>query len=248
MYLYLHLHFASKYRDNKLNRKIMELKGKTILITGGSAGIGLEAAKQFIAEGARVIITGRDQKKLDLAKKMYPSLTAIKRDASNKEAAEALYREIDQLGGIDILYNNAAIMTPYRQNWLNIPDEDYQRSFQVNVIALSRICHAFIPGMKTRKWGRIVNVTSGIQDQPELIAYSISKGAVDKFTTDTSGHLAEHGVLMNTLDPGWLRTDLGGPNAPGDVTSVLPGALIPVLTETTHGQLFRAQDYANAQE
>ena len=149
---------------------------------------------------------------------------------------------------IDILYNNAAIMTPYRQDWLNIPDEDYQRSFQVNVIALSRICHAFIPGMKTRKWGRIVNVTSGIQDQPELIAYSISKGAVDKFTTDTSGHLAEHGVLMNTLDPGWLRTDLGGPNAPGDVTSVLPGALIPVLTETTHGQLFRAQDYANAQE
>src|SRR6218665_3629516 len=110
IYLYLHLHFASKYRNNKLNRKIMELKGKTILITGGSAGIGLEAAKQFITEGAKVIITGRDQKKLDLAKKMHPSIMTIKSDASCQEAAVALYNQINEMGGIDILYNNAGIM------------------------------------------------------------------------------------------------------------------------------------------
>ena len=112
--------------------------------------------------------------------------------------------------------------------------------------ALVMICHAFIPGMVERGWGRIVNVTSGIADQPELIAYAISKAAVDKFVYDTVGKLDGTGVLMNLLDPGWLRTDLGGPNAPGAVESVLPGALIPVLSEEgVSGKLYRAQDYVD---
>ena len=230
-----------------------DISGKWALVTGASRGVGRQISLGLARAGCNVVLHSRLlESTATLAAELQELGVQTHQVAAELSDAAELTSMLESLlqsgPEIDILYNNAAIMTPYRQNWLNIPDEDYQRSFQVNVIALSRICHAFIPGMKTRKWGRIVNVTSGIQDQPELIAYSISKGAVDKFTTDTSGHLAEHGVLMNTLDPGWLRTDLGGPNAPGDVTSVLPGALIPVLTETTHGQLFRAQDYANAQE
>ena len=230
-----------------------DISGKWALVTGASRGVGRQISLGLARAGCNVVLHSRLlESTATLAAELQELGVQTHQVAAELSDAAELTSMLETLlqsgPEIDILYNNAAIMTPYRQNWLNIPDEDYQRSFQVNVIALSRICHAFIPGMKTRKWGRIVNVTSGIQDQPELIAYSISKGAVDKFTTDTSGHLAEHGVLMNTLDPGWLRTDLGGPNAPGDVTSVLPGALIPVLTETTHGQLFRAQDYANAQE
>ncbi|MFN7830200.1 MAG: SDR family NAD(P)-dependent oxidoreductase [Armatimonadota bacterium] len=231
----------------------VDLCGKWALVTGASRGVGRQISLGLARAGCNVVLHSRVlESTATLAAELAElGVKTFQVAAELSDAAQltTMLETLTQSGpDIDILYNNAAIMTPYRQDWLNIPDEDYQRSFQVNVIALSRICHAFIPGMKARKWGRIVNVTSGIQDQPELIAYSISKGAVDKFTTDTSGHLAEHGVLMNTLDPGWLRTDLGGPNAPGDVTSVLPGALIPVLTETTHGQLFRAQDYANAQE
>ena len=230
-----------------------DISGKWALVTGASRGVGRQISLGLARAGCNVVLHSRLlESTATLAAELHELGVQTHQVAAELSDAAELTSMLESLlqsgPEIDILYNNAAIMTPYRQDWLNIPDEDYQRSFQVNVIALSRICHAFIPGMKTRKWGRIVNVTSGIQDQPELIAYSISKGAVDKFTTDTSGHLAEHGVLMNTLDPGWLRTDLGGPNAPGDVTSVLPGALIPVLTETTHGQLFRAQDYANAQE
>jgi NAD(P)-dependent dehydrogenase (short-subunit alcohol dehydrogenase family) len=230
-----------------------DISGKWALVTGASRGVGRQISLGLARTGCNVVLHSRLlESTATLAAELQELGVQTHQVAAELSDAAELTSMLESLlqsgPEIDILYNNAAIMTPYRQDWLNIPDEDYQRSFQVNVIALSRICHAFIPGMKTRKWGRIVNVTSGIQDQPELIAYSISKGAVDKFTTDTSGHLAEHGVLMNTLDPGWLRTDLGGPNAPGDVTSVLPGALIPVLTETTHGQLFRAQDYANAQE
>ena len=230
-----------------------DISGKWALVTGASRGVGRQISLGLARTGCNVVLHSRMlESTTTLAAELHELGVQTHQVAAELSDAAELTSMLESLlqsgPEIDILYNNAAIMTPYRQDWLNIPDEDYQRSFQVNVIALSRICHAFIPGMKTRKWGRIVNVTSGIQDQPELIAYSISKGAVDKFTTDTSGHLVEHGVLMNTLDPGWLRTDLGGPNAPGDVTSVLPGALIPVLTETTHGQLFRAQDYANAQE
>ena len=230
-----------------------DISGKWALVTGASRGVGRQISLGLARAGCNVVLHSRLlESTATLAAELHELGVQTHQVAAELSDAAELTSMLESLlqsgPEIDILYNNAAIMTPYRHDWLNIPDEDYQRSFQVNVIALSRICHAFIPGMKTRKWGRIVNVTSGIQDQPELIAYSISKGAVDKFTTDTSGHLAEHGVLMNTLDPGWLRTDLGGPNAPGDVTSVLPGALIPVLTETTHGQLFRAQDYANAQE
>src|SRR4029079_4439838 len=89
----------------------MELKGKTVLITGGTAGIGLEAAKQFLANGANVIITGRNQAKLDAAKKSYPALTAIKSDVANGNDAQLLFNQIKELGGIDILYNNAGVLS-----------------------------------------------------------------------------------------------------------------------------------------
>jgi NAD(P)-dependent dehydrogenase (short-subunit alcohol dehydrogenase family) len=99
--------------------------------------------------------------------------------------------------------------------------------------------------MLARKWGRVINLTSGIVDQPQLTAYAISKAAVDKFVRDFVPHLAGSGVQMNLLDPGWLRTDLGGPRAPNDPSSVIPGALVPALMDNGEsGRFFRAQDYA----
>jgi len=150
-----------------------------------------------------------------------------------------------QAGQIDILYNNAAIMTPYRENAWDIPADDFRKSFEVNVISLARICHRLVPPMIARKWGRVINLTSGIKDQPELSAYSISKTAVDKLVRDFVPQLTGTGVQMNLLDPGWLRTDLGGPKAPNDPSSVLPGALVPALLDNGEsGRFFCAQDYA----
>jgi 3-oxoacyl-[acyl-carrier protein] reductase len=79
---------------------------------------------------------------------------------------------------------------------------------------------------------------------PQLMAYAASKAALDKYVYDMAPHLKGTGVAMNLLDPGWLRTDLGGPDAPEPVESVLPGALVPVLLEdAVNGELFSAQDY-----
>jgi NAD(P)-dependent dehydrogenase (short-subunit alcohol dehydrogenase family) len=146
---------------------------------------------------------------------------------------------------IDILYNNAAIMAPWRENPWTTTADDFRKSFEVNVIAMARICNRLVPPMIERKWGRIVNVTSGIMNEPQLTAYAVSKAAVDKYVRDFSPTLQGTGVMMNLLDPGWLRTDLGGPNAPNDPSSVVPGALVPALLDDgISGRFFRAQDYA----
>jgi len=99
--------------------------------------------------------------------------------------------------------------------------------------------------MRSRRWGRIVNVTSGIDKTPQLAGYGSSKWAVDKFTDDFAAELRYTGVIVSRLDPGWLKTDLGGQHAPNEPETVLPGALVPVLLAdgAPGGQFFCAQDY-----
>lgn len=146
---------------------------------------------------------------------------------------------------VDMVFNNAAIQAAWRQDPWQTTAEDFRKSFEINVISLARICNRLVPPMLARKWGRVVNVTSGIANLPQLTAYAVSKAAVDKYVRDFAQTLAGTGVMMNLLDPGWLRTDLGGPNAPNDPSSVIPGALVPALLDDgVSGRFFRAQDYA----
>jgi 3-oxoacyl-[acyl-carrier protein] reductase len=227
-----------------------EISGKWALVTGASRGVGRQISLALADQGCNVILHSRDSAHTEsLAleiKAKGVEVEQISAELANSDQVDAMISTL--LGGshaIDIVYNNAAIMTPYRSEWTVVPNDDLRLSFEVNVTALMRICHAFLPGMLERGWGRIINLTSGIADQPELIAYAVSKAAVDKFVKDTAPKLVGTGVMMNLLDPGWLRTDLGGPNAPGAVESVIPGALVPCLSDDgVSGTLFRAQDYA----
>jgi 3-oxoacyl-[acyl-carrier protein] reductase len=226
------------------------LKDKWSLVTGASRGVGAHVSEGLAQLGSNVVLHSRELAHTQaLAAKLAGlgvKVATVSGELTDQAQVDAMLDvALRQAGQIDILYNNAAIMTPWRENPWDIPAEDFRKSFEVNVISLVRICHRLVPPMLARRWGRVVNVTSGIMNEPNLTAYAISKAAVDKFVRDFVPHLAGTGVQMNLLDPGWLRTDLGGPKAPNDPSSVLPGALVPALLDNGEsGRFFRAQDYA----
>jgi len=226
-----------------------DIKGKWALITGASRGVGRQIALGLAAKGCNLVLHSRTvSHTAELSaelKKSGITVRELEADLADTDAARRLAEKAEETsGGIDILYNNAAIMSPWHDPF-TAPPEDYHKSFTVNVISLIVICDVIVPRMQKRGFGRVINVTSGIQDQPELTPYAISKAAVDKYVKDLAGHLSGTGVVMSLLDPGWLRTDLGGQNAPNAVESVLPGALVPALLENdaASGILYRAQEY-----
>ena len=227
-----------------------DIEGKWALVTGASRGIGKLVAHGLAGLGCNVVVHSRDlahTENLAAAIRSYGvEAVAVAGELSDEKQVDAfLDAALDAAGEIDIVYNNAAVQTPWRPDPFAVPLGDYRISFDCNVIALVQVCYRLLPPMLTRKWGRVINVTSGIVDQPNLAAYAASKAAVDKFVRDFVPHLKDSGVQMNLLDPGWLRTDLGGPNAPNDPSTVIPGALVPALLDDgVSGRWFSAQDYA----
>lgn len=225
-----------------------KLENRLALVTGSSRGIGQQIAIGLASEGCNVILHGRTkencQQTLDLLSPYGVQTDTVEGDLSSIEDVHKLIDTVlDKYGYVDILYNNAAISTSPKEIW-DFTLEDWNRIFQVNLYSMVLTCNAFAPIMKHRGYGRIINLSSGIKDQPSLAPYSVSKAAVDKFTQDLSVALKGSGVLANYLDPGWIRTDMGGPSAPNDVVSVLPGAIIPALFDNDgpNGQGFNAQE------
>lgn len=232
---------------------MLDISGKWVLLTGASRGIGRQVAGALADRGCRLILHSRSREHTAalVAQFQARGLTvhALEAELSDQTQVIALAEEALRIsGGIDILYNNAAIQSPWHEDVFTTDLDEYGLSFQVNTIAPITLCSLILPGMIQRKFGRVVNVTSGITEQPQLMAYAASKAALDKYVYDMAPHLEGTGVTMNLLDPGWLRTDLGGPEAPNSVESVLPGALVPVLLEDgTCGEWFSAQDYREIQ-
>ena len=229
---------------------MLDISGKWVLLTGASRGIGKQVAGALADKGCHLILHSR---KIEHTAEQVTEFTArgltvhaLAAELSDQKQVIRLAQEALRIsGGIDILFNNAAVQLPFREDIFATDPDEYQLSFQVNAITPITICNLILPGMIERGFGRVVNVTSGIRDLPQLMAYAASKAALDKYVYDMAPHLAGTGVTMNLLDPGWLRTDLGGSEAPNAVESVLPGALVPVLLEDgTCGQWFSAQDYA----
>jgi NAD(P)-dependent dehydrogenase (short-subunit alcohol dehydrogenase family) len=228
------------------------LKNKWALVTGASRGVGQQIAIGLAQYGVNLVLHSsniENQKStVNLLKKYNVIIMNVAGSLESNEDITQFVTDAELMsGGIDILYNNAAIMTSATPLFETLQC-DYEKSFQVNLFSMIKICSYFAPKMKSRGFGRIINVSSGIKDTPILDAYSVSKAAVDKYTRDLAIELSDTGVLANILDPGWCRTDLGGDSAFNDVTSVLPGALIPAMlgnegAEAPKGLLFAAQDY-----
>lgn len=215
---------------------MIDLKGKNALVTGSSRGIGQQIVQGLAKLGCNVIVHGRTKesctKTLDILKDQDVNVYCVYGELSGETQVNQLIEQIQKLNiSIDILYNNAAVMTTYHNDFWNHSWDNWLDSFKVNVIAMYSLCSAFIPKMIDNGFGRVINTSSGIMNEPELAPYGASKWAVNKLTDDLAAKLEGTGVKINTLDPGWLRTDLGGQNAEHPVEAVMPGALAPALID-----------------
>jgi NAD(P)-dependent dehydrogenase (short-subunit alcohol dehydrogenase family) len=226
-----------------------KLIGKCALITGSSRGIGQQVALALAEQGCDVIVHGRTldniQSTVDLLKIKGVNVYSVFGELDSSNSVQQVIEMVQALpANVDLLFNNAAInntSTPV----FEFSMAEWMRTFQINLFSLVQLCSAFGPGMKQRNWGRIINTTSGIADQPNLAPYSASKAALDKYTKDLAVEFKGCNVLVNCVDPGWIKTDLGGPDAWEEVESVIPGMLVPALLEDNGptGQYYSAQDF-----
>ncbi|MDR3480352.1 MAG: SDR family NAD(P)-dependent oxidoreductase [Burkholderiaceae bacterium] len=188
----------------------MKLENKTILITGGTSGIGLELAKQLVQRGNTVIVTGRDQEKLDAAKLAIPAVHIFKSDVSDAAAIVSLHDSIlAQFPALDVLVNNAGIMRNLNLNQLRDLG-DVTREIEINLSGPVRMVQQFLPHLKSRNGALIVNVSSGLAFVPLPIApvYSATKAALHSFTQSLRVQLDGSGVTVVELAPPGVETPL----------------------------------------
>lgn len=215
---------------------MIDINGKNALVTGSSRGVGQQIVQGLAKLGCNIIVHGRTKescaKTLELLKRYPVKVYCVYGELSDEKRVNQVIQQVQDLNvSVGILYNNAAIMKAYHNDYWNHSWDEWMDTFKVNVFAMYSLCGAFIPQMVENGFGRVVNLSSGIMDQPELAPYGASKWAVIKLTDDIASKLKDTPVRINALDPGWLRTDMGGENADNPVEAVLPGALEPVLIE-----------------
>jgi NAD(P)-dependent dehydrogenase (short-subunit alcohol dehydrogenase family) len=181
------------------------LKGKRALVTGSTAGIGFAAARALAAEGASVVLNGRTKARVDEAvarlKAELPgaAVGGIAQDLGSGKGCRAL---IAQLPEVDVLVNNLGIFEP--KPFEQIPDEDWLRFFETNVLSGIRLARHYVQGMRARNWGRIVFVSSesGLQIPAEMIHYGMTKTAQLAVARGLAETLAGTGVTVNSVLPG----------------------------------------------
>jgi uncharacterized oxidoreductase len=191
----------------------MKLKSNTILITGGASGIGYELTKQLTALGNTILITGRDQAKMDRAKAAFPKLHTFRSDVSDPEAIAALYEKVtQQFPELNILINNAGIMRK-----INVHDkagsvEDITREIEVNLSGPIRMVKQFLPHLKTKPEAAILNVSSGLAFVPLPISpvYCATKAGLHSFTESLRVQLKNTKVKVFDLAPPATQTELLG--------------------------------------
>jgi NAD(P)-dependent dehydrogenase (short-subunit alcohol dehydrogenase family) len=188
----------------------LQLKGKRVLVTGSTAGIGFAAARAFAVEGASVVINGRKQDRVDSAiaqiRKSQPGaeLTGIAADVSNAAGCAKLIQTVPD---VDVLVNNMGIFEP--KPFEKIPDEDWLRFFEANVMSGVRLSRHYLPGMRKRNWGRILFVSSesGVQIPVEMIHYGMTKTAQIAIARGLAESVVGTGITVNSILPGPTRSE-----------------------------------------
>jgi NAD(P)-dependent dehydrogenase (short-subunit alcohol dehydrogenase family) len=196
---------------------MLDFDGKRVLVSGSSSGIGAGIVRAFAARGAHVVVHGRDRARAHAVKEELEAaggtaVCALGDLTTDEGAVQVCDTALKAFGGIDILVNNAGGRPAGARpiEWFDIPVADWGSTYEMNVVAAVRLIHGLVPGMKTRGWGRIVNISSFAGHSPShrLAAYAASKAAMLNMTLSLSKHLTKTGVTANTVSPGMIRTDM----------------------------------------
>jgi len=182
----------------------LQLKNRLALVSGSTAGIGYAIAEALLREGARVIVNGRTQAAVDAAvAKLGVGAIGFAGDLASATGADALAKAHPD---IDILVNNLGIFEP--KAFEDIPDADWTRFFEVNVLSGVRLSRQVLPGMKRRNWGRILFISSesGIQIPAEMIHYGMTKSAQIAIARGLAESVAGTGITVNSVLPGPTRS------------------------------------------
>lgn len=208
----------------------MQASGKTVLITGGGSGIGLDIAKAFLNEGSKVIICGRNLTKLQAVKEQNPSLEIAQCDVTNDEQIQTLLdRCNNDFGGIDILVNNAGVFHEFNIVKDQFPLESQLKEIDIDLGGPVRMVYYFLPTLLKKPEAAIVNVSSGLAFIPFVIGpvYSSTKAALHSWSLSLRKQLSETNVKVFELMPPVVDTDM---------TTTIEG--IPKMTPERHASIF----------
>ena len=178
----------------------LQLDNKTALVTGSTKGIGFAIARLLAAEGANVIVNGRNADSARAAaEKIGVRARSVAADISTAAGCEGLLKQVP---GVDILVNNAGIFEP--KPFAEISDADWERFYQVNVMSGVRLTRSYLPGMLQRNWGRVIFMSSesGVQIPEEMIHYGMTKAAELALVNGISQLTKRTGVTVNAVLPG----------------------------------------------
>jgi NAD(P)-dependent dehydrogenase (short-subunit alcohol dehydrogenase family) len=207
------------------------MTAKIAVVTGSYRGIGYEICRQLARLGVRVVLTSRDAGKGEAARRKLnvelgdagAEVSYCRLDVTRNDDIRALAAQIEsQFGGLDILVNNAGILIdPKGSRALDSSLQTYRDTFETNVLAPLALIQALLPLMKKRNYGRIVNVSSGLGQLSEMTsgtpAYRMSKTALNALTRLVAAETRGSNILVNSMSPGWVKSDMGGPHAPRTV-------------------------------
>ena len=215
---------------------MFDLKGKVVLITGATGGIGGAIAKQMKTAGATVVVTGRSAEKLSA---FDDSFIKIVSDLSENDAAEKLISDtIEKMGRIDVLVNNAGITADTLM--MRMSDEQFDNVLNTNLRATFKLCRAAIMPMMKQRFGRIINMASivGVVGGTGQTNYAASKGGLIAMTKSIAAEVASRNITANAVAPGFIKTPM---------TDVLPEELKKkYLEQIPAGRFGEPIDVANA--
>jgi 3-oxoacyl-[acyl-carrier protein] reductase len=229
---------------------VSPVTGRWTLVTGAARGIGRQIALEMARLGSNIIAHSRQvshtEELIKICRQTGVLAEPVEAELGNPDEVERMLDRLEKNSPpVDIIFNNAGISLACGSNQWDISSQEYMTHYAVNTVAPVRICYRLIPSMMRRGFGRVINISSTIQKRPGEMAYSCSKAALSKFVHDLAPSLEGSGVTVSLTCPGYVRSDMGGPDAPHPVESVIPGALLgALLDEDTNGRWIIAQDYA----